>query len=301
MIVVQAFALSLLALPWVASHPQCLDFLPPFTPSSSLSYCSQYSAFSCCSSAGDGEVAAHVNSFGQQVAAAPKPAECSEMLKEVSCARCSPYASHIYNAEATGMASAVAGLCTEFCMDTVNACGMDLVMNISNVSGTSFASASALCTALQPVDLDYCVPYVRNFTARLAARPTASPTGNLQCVCVKEVMGQLRNPVVAVHAGDRSHRLFVGEQLGVVRVLLPNGTVPEEPFIDLQDLVVTSQKEGDERGLLGMAFHPQFSLNGYVFFHLNVRSNSLGQSGLFNRVIRFTVQQDNSNKVCHVT
>ncbi len=60
-------------------------------------------------------------------------------------------------------------------------------------------------------------------------------------------------------AGDE--RLFVVEKGGLVRIVKDGAIVPM-PFLDVTSLVATS---GNEQGLLGMAFHPEFETNGRFF------------------------------------
>ncbi len=67
-------------------------------------------------------------------------------------------------------------------------------------------------------------------------------------------------PIQATHAGDGSLRLFVVEQGGAIRIV-KNGAVLPTPFINLSNLVVA----GGERGLLGLAFHPNYKTNGYFY------------------------------------
>lgn len=61
------------------------------------------------------------------------------------------------------------------------------------------------------------------------------------------------------NAGD--DRLFVVEQAGRIQIIQASGTVNTTPFLDI-DAQVSS---GGERGLLGLAFHPNYSENGYFF------------------------------------
>jgi len=67
-------------------------------------------------------------------------------------------------------------------------------------------------------------------------------------------------PVQVTHAGDGSQRLFVVEQTGKITIL-KDGAVLNTPFIDLTNKVVCC----GERGLLGVAFHPEYPSNGYFF------------------------------------
>jgi glucose/arabinose dehydrogenase len=60
-------------------------------------------------------------------------------------------------------------------------------------------------------------------------------------------------PLAVVNAGDGSGRLFVLEQAGRIRVAR-DGRLIDAPFLDIGDRVGS----GGERGLLGLAFHPNF-------------------------------------------
>ena len=72
------------------------------------------------------------------------------------------------------------------------------------------------------------------------------------------------SPVFMTSAHDGSGRLFVAEQGGRVKVISRDGTVLPTPLLDLSARV----SKGTEKGLLGLAFHPNFRTNGkfYVDF-----------------------------------
>jgi hypothetical protein len=74
------------------------------------------------------------------------------------------------------------------------------------------------------------------------------------------VTNGLESPVFLTHAGDGSGRLFVVEQPGRVRVL-DRGSLLPLPFLDITERVLS----GGERGLLGLAFHPDYRRNGRFF------------------------------------
>ncbi len=67
------------------------------------------------------------------------------------------------------------------------------------------------------------------------------------------------------HAGDGSGRTFLVEKVGRIWVVSPQGEVAAEPFLDIRDRVDAGPSE---RGLLSVAFDPQFASNGefYVNF-----------------------------------
>lgn len=83
------------------------------------------------------------------------------------------------------------------------------------------------------------------------------PTG----LSLVPVLGGFSRPLfVTSPPGDP--RLFVVEQAGRIEVV-SQGEVGEEPFLDLADRVVCC----GERGLLGLAFHPEYETNGRLFVH----------------------------------
>jgi glucose/arabinose dehydrogenase len=83
---------------------------------------------------------------------------------------------------------------------------------------------------------------------------------------LEPIVEGLSLPVAIAHAGDGSERLFVVEQRGTVRSVA-DGVVLDEPFLDLRDLV----RSGGERGLLGLAFHPDYPGNGRLFVYFTDR------------------------------
>ena len=76
-------------------------------------------------------------------------------------------------------------------------------------------------------------------------------------------------PLLLTHAGDE--RLFVGEQDGLVWII-EDGQKVQEPFLDIRHLVGA---DANERGFLGLAFHPTFNENGRFFVnYTNLRGNT---------------------------
>jgi glucose/arabinose dehydrogenase len=82
-------------------------------------------------------------------------------------------------------------------------------------------------------------------------------------VTLRPVASGLTMPVEIAHAGDGSGRLFVVQQGGVIKII-KDGAALAAPFLDITAQVLS----GGERGLLGLAFHPQFRTNGkfYVYY-----------------------------------
>ncbi|MEO8516753.1 MAG: PQQ-dependent sugar dehydrogenase [Flavobacterium sp.] len=69
------------------------------------------------------------------------------------------------------------------------------------------------------------------------------------------------SPVEITHTADS--RLFVVEQGGIIKILNTNGTTNATPFLNVSGII----SSGGERGLLGLAFHPNYASNG--FFYVN--------------------------------
>ena len=101
-----------------------------------------------------------------------------------------------------------------------------------------------------------------------------------------ENFASVNRPVDITNAGD--DRLFVVDQNGRIRIVQANGTVLSTPFLDINDRVVNLGGIGDERGLMGLVFHPDYANNGY--FYVNYINNS-GDS----RISRFSVNSNDPN------
>jgi glucose/arabinose dehydrogenase len=75
------------------------------------------------------------------------------------------------------------------------------------------------------------------------------------------------SPVDLVVPEDGTNRQFVVDQIGKISVI-DNGTLLPEPFLNISDKMVPLMGGFDERGLLGLAFHPDYETNGkfYIFY-----------------------------------
>jgi glucose/arabinose dehydrogenase len=81
-----------------------------------------------------------------------------------------------------------------------------------------------------------------------------------------ETVGEFSSPVnVAFAPGEPN--AYVVEQRGTVQVI-PNGGAPQT-FLNIDELT----EESGERGLLGLAFHPDYQSNGLVYAYYNDEDN----------------------------
>jgi len=96
---------------------------------------------------------------------------------------------------------------------------------------------------------------------------------------------KFERPVEITHSGDGTNRLFVVEQRGVIRVFDHHASEAGE-FLDIHEVVL---REGNEEGLLGLAFHPKFKQNGEFFVYYSTKPRS-------SVISRFRVSNDDPNK-----
>jgi glucose/arabinose dehydrogenase len=64
--------------------------------------------------------------------------------------------------------------------------------------------------------------------------------------------------------------LFIVDMLGTISVLDSNGTLLKRPFLNVSYKTVKIITSYDERGLLDLAFHPDFKNNSRVFIYYSV-------------------------------
>src|SRR6266581_7253066 len=88
---------------------------------------------------------------------------------------------------------------------------------------------------------------------------TSPPPPTLQVELVP-VASNFTNPLDIQQPNDGSGRLFIVEQGGRIKII-QNGNVLGTPYLDVSNLIVS----GGEEGLLGLAFHPNFSQNGCLY------------------------------------
>ncbi len=106
--------------------------------------------------------------------------------------------------------------------------------------------------------------------------------GQSQTISLQSIATGFASPVEITNAGDS--RLFVVQKGGLIRILNADGTVNATPFLNLSAFVSTNS----ERGLLGLAFHPNYATNGYFFVnYTNLAGNTI--------IARYTVNVSNPN------
>jgi glucose/arabinose dehydrogenase len=127
----------------------------------------------------------------------------------------------------------------------------------------------------KPLRFLYLFFFVIGFLSCLSAQPILH---------FDRIKGGFVKPVDVASMGD--NRLFVVEQEGIIRVLDSTGAGgAPDTFLDIRTKVACC----GERGLLGLAFHPDYLTNGY--FYVNYTDSTGGQ--LFTRIARYQVSNTN--------
>jgi hypothetical protein len=110
--------------------------------------------------------------------------------------------------------------------------------------------------------------------ADAAPAPYCTPSAGTNLRLVPIVSGLDLPVYLTAPAADR--RLFVLEQAGRIRVV-KDGAVLGTPFLDLESLSLPAadrlNNAGEERGLLGLAFHPDYASNGRFYVHYTAAAN----------------------------
>ena len=89
--------------------------------------------------------------------------------------------------------------------------------------------------------------------------------GNISIELASIVSG-LVSPINLKPAPDGTGRLFVADQKGIVYIILNDQLLPS-PFLDLSNRLISLGANYDERGLLGIAVHPDFGNQNSVGYH----------------------------------
>lgn len=104
-----------------------------------------------------------------------------------------------------------------------------------------------------------------------------------------QVASGFRDPLYVTGAGDNSGRLFVMEQSGGIWIV-QDGVLMNSAFLDLSNIVSQDVLSSySERGLLGLAFHPNYIENG--FFYVNYTD-----AGGTTHIARYQASLDDINR-----
>ncbi|MEE6461391.1 hypothetical protein FKM82_001282 [Ascaphus truei] len=235
--------------------------------------------------------------------------ECAKLLEEIRCAYCSPHAQNLFHpperTETSERQLVIPTLCKDYCKEFYYTCR-------GHIPGLLQTTAEEFCFYHVTRDSGLCFP---DFPRKQVRGPASNYLDQMEeydkveeissrkhrhnCYGIQEIVRGLRQPVGAMHCGDGSHRLFILEKEGYVKILSPEGDLIKEPFLDIHKVVQSGIKGGDERGLLGLAFHPNYKKNGklYVSYTTNQERWASGPHDHILRVVEYTVSRKNPSQV----
>lgn len=131
----------------------------------------------------------------------------------------------------------------------------------------------------------------------------ASAQADEKKIRLEPFVSGLNSPLAMVQPpGD--DRMFVVEQWGRV-LIIEDGELNGTPFLDIRNLIVTRHPDFDERGLLGLAFHPDFASNGKFYVSYSGQLDWQGDLGIkfwwshSNVVAEYTVSADDPDLADH--
>ena len=137
---------------------------------------------------------------------------------------------------------------------------------------------------LRPLVLILCM-------ALLACNVVAQTPLSSVKVDLQLITDQLAYPTAFAVPIDKTDRLFICEQRGRIRII-KHGVLQPLPFLDFSEEVLM-MNSGDEMGLLGMAFHPQYAKNGKFYVYFSKRTAKTPGIDHKSIIREYTVSDDN--------
>ncbi|CAD5172082.1 unnamed protein product [Musa acuminata subsp. malaccensis] len=273
--------LFLFLLPHSLALQLCTDSMAPTTLKAPLSFCA-YDGSSCCNSTDDAALRKQFQSMNISDAA------CAAVMKSILCAQCDPYSAELFGTEprtrtipylcnSTGSASSSLhnNSSKDFCREVWDTC-KDISTRNSPFAGLPVSSskltdiwqsATDFCKAFGGSSGDNTLCFNGDSVSFNSIADSPTPKG----LCLERIgNGSYLN---MVGHPDGSNRVFLSNQAGKIWL----ATIPEHgsggtleldesnPFLDLTDEVIFDT----ELGLMGLAFHPNFTTNGRFFVSYN--------------------------------
>lgn len=130
--------------------------------------------------------------------------------------------------------------------------------------------------------------FVLGALALALSAPLLAQTPNLSSATAQEVITTGLSFAVGIrHAKDGSGRIYIVQKTGLVRVVDSSFAILPTPLINVAALMPSVNTTGDERGLLGLAFDPDYASNRiFYLYYIDLNSDSV--------VARYTAPMDGS-------
>lgn len=118
-------------------------------------------------------------------------------------------------------------------------------------------------------------------------------------ISVEQIIDDISTPLMVVSSNDGSDRLFIVDQIGFVWVIDADGKRMSESFLDVRDRMVELNPSYDERGLLSLAFSPNYANDGKIYVHYSapLREEAPSDWDHTVHISQFTVSDTDSNMI----
>ena len=128
--------------------------------------------------------------------------------------------------------------------------------------------------------------------------PTTAAPAQRPFAVVSLVAHGLAHPVALKEPPDGSGRRFIVDQAGQIWILTADGSLLAQPFLEISDRVVDLSVGSFERGLLGLAFHPDYASNGrfFVFYSAPLRAGAPEGWSHTNVIAEYSVSGSDPNR-----
>ncbi|PRP80222.1 hypothetical protein PROFUN_12108 [Planoprotostelium fungivorum] len=228
-------------------------------------FCSDYSGKTCCTTEADSQIQNLYDGL------TIPDASCSAFIKATLCSRCDPWGAHLFGVEELE-ARTFPVLCDDYCTSFYSACANVNInwpsgqnpFNSSNTLSETFTTRDSFCSNYGPISADVACYNGTVFVPRPAPEPAAGSSE----ICIEQIAksDSVNKALKLVDPNDGTNRLFIAFQSGSVQVL--NRT--SGAFIS--NLLTVPTFNNGEAGLIGIATHPHFSVNGLVYIFWSSRS-----------------------------
>jgi len=131
--------------------------------------------------------------------------------------------------------------------------------------------------------------------------PTVAAPAQTPVAAVSLVAEGFAHPVALKEPPDGSGRRFIVDQTGQIWIVTSGGTLLAEPFLDIAGRMVNVNPGYDERGLLGLAFHPDYADNGrfFVFYSAPLQEGAPVGWSHTNVIAEYAVSDEDANRADH--
>ncbi|KAJ4979412.1 hypothetical protein NE237_010192 [Protea cynaroides] len=304
----------LLLLPGLSSsHPLCTDSTAPLTPKTPLTFC-PYKGNACCNSTQDLQLQTRFQSMNIS------DHTCASLMESILCATCDQFSAELFtinsglrsvpvlcNSTISVGSSQSNGAENNFCGNVWDTCYNVSMLNSpfapmqgsQNVNSTSskladlWHSKTEFCKVFGGASSNDSVCFDGQPVSLNNTETVHPPSG----LCLEKVGNG--SYITMVGHPDGSNRVFLSNQQGqiwlaTVPAMDSGGTLgPDDlsPFLDITDKISFNY----ELGLMGIAFHPNFTQNGRFFASFNC-DKSHGCSGMCacNSDVNCNPQEDSS-------